>query len=269
MIDRSESPMMEVAKEAALSAGALLRRRFRTEFQVSRKGPIDFVTEIDVQSEQIIVDTIERRFPDHEILAEERGASARRSAFRWIIDPLDGTTNYSHGFPAFVVSIAWEREGRLDGAVIHDPIAGELFHAARGQGAFLNDERICVSSTAELNLSLLGTGFSYEPEALRRNVGLFGEFMVRVAGVRRVGAAARDLAFVASGRYDGVWELNLRPWDLAAGILLVEEAGGKVTDFRGRPCGPQAAQIVLSNGKIHGAMLEVLSQHADRTQEAQ
>jgi len=254
--------MLEVAREAALTAGHFLRERFGTELQISKKGPIDFVTDIDVQSERLIVDIIEKRFPDHDILAEERGGSSKGSAFRWIIDPLDGTTNYTHGFPAFVVSIAWEREGELEGAAVCDPIARELFHATRGGGAFLNDRPMSVSSTADLGVSLLGTGFSYEAEALRRNLRLFGEFMIRAAGVRRVGAAARDLSYVACGRYDGVWELNLRPWDLAAGILLVTEAGGRVTDFRGGRVGPLDAQIVLSNGKIHQAMLDVLLDYA-------
>ena len=256
------SSMLEVAKEAALTSGDFLRRRFRTKLRVSKKGPIDFVTDIDVQSERLIVDAIEKRFPDHDILAEERGESSRKSPFRWIIDPLDGTTNYTHGFPAFVVSIAWEREGELEGAAVCDPMAGELFHATRGGGAFLNDKPMAVSSTSDLGVSLLGTGFSYEAEALRRNLSLFGEFMVRAAGVRRTGAAARDLAYAACGRYDGVWELNLRPWDLAAGILLVREAGGKVTDFRGGPVGPHDAQILLSNGKVHQAMLDVLLNYA-------
>ncbi len=253
---------LDLAKQAALEAGGLLREYFRTDFRVSKKGPIDFVTEIDLKSEQLILERIRAAYPDHRILAEEAGANSNDSPFNWLIDPLDGTTNYAHGFPAFCVSIALEYGGKLETGVVYDPMAGELFWASRGCGAFLNDEPIRVSDEDALGESLLGTGFSYDPAALRINLRLFHEFMTRAAGVRRVGSAARDLACVACGRFDGVWEFQLHPWDVAAGMLLVEEAGGRVTSFEGGPCSARDQRILLSNGRIHDAMLEVLKAHA-------
>jgi myo-inositol-1(or 4)-monophosphatase len=253
---------LHLAKQTALEAGALLRGNFRTDFRISKKGPIDFVTEIDLKSEGLILDRIRSAFPDHRILAEEAGANSSESPFNWLIDPLDGTTNYAHGFPAFCVSIALEYRERLEIGVIYDPTADELFSASRGCGAFLNDRPIHVSEESNLGESLLGTGFSYDPAGMRVNLGLFHEFMTRAAGVRRVGAAARDLSYVACGRFDGVWEFQLHPWDVAAGMLLVEEAGGKVTNFEGGPSTPRDQRILLSNGRIHDAMLEVLKEHA-------
>jgi len=252
----------ELAKRTALEAGAVLREHFRTDFRISKKGPIDFVTEIDLKSEQLILARIRSVFPDHRILAEETGTNCTDSPFNWLIDPLDGTTNYAHGLPTFCVSIALEHDGRLETGVIYDPMADELFSASRGGGAFLNDRPIRVSEEKAIGESLLGTGFSYDPGGMRINLRLFQEFMTRAAGVRRVGSAARDLSYVACGRFDGVWEFQLHPWDVAAGMLLVEEAGGKVTDFEGKPCTPRDQTILLSNGRIHDAMLEVLREHA-------
>lgn len=254
--------ILETAKQAALEAGALLRDNFRTGFRVLKKGPIDFVTEIDLKSERLILDRIRSAYPDHRVVAEETGANRNESPFNWLIDPLDGTTNYAHGFPAFCVSIAVECRGELETGVIYDPIADELFWALRGSGAFLNDQPIRVSDKTSLGESLLGTGFSYDLEGMRINLRLFHEFMVRAAGVRRVGSAARDLSYAACGRFDAVWEVQLHPWDVAAGMLLVKEAGGKVTDFEGGPCTPRDQRILLSNGRIHDAMLEVLKEHA-------
>jgi myo-inositol-1(or 4)-monophosphatase len=253
--------MLEVGKAAARDAGAFLKENFRTDFRVLRKGPINYVTEMDLGAEEIILNRVRASFPDHQFLAEEGGSVTGDSAYRWIVDPLDGTTNYAHGFPAFCVSIALEIEGRLEGGIIYDPIADEMFSAATGQGAFLNDSPISVSEQGELEESLLGTGFSYDPEAVRVNLRLFSEFMTRAAGVRRVGSAARDLAFLACGRFDGVWEYQLNPWDVAAGIVLIREAGGFVTDFAGRPCGLDERRLLLTNGRIHQAMLAILGQH--------
>ncbi|RPI22159.1 MAG: inositol monophosphatase [Acidobacteria bacterium] len=250
--------ILDTAQQAALDAGGLLRQRFRSDFRVSKKGPIDFVTEMDVKAEELILGRVREAFPDHGILAEEAGANSHHSAFNWLIDPLDGTTNYAHGIPAFCVSIAVEHEGRLDTGVIYDPTADELFSAQRGGGAFLNGAPVRVSEQGQLQESLLGTGFSYDAEALRLNLRLFEEFMTRAAGVRRVGCAARDLSYVACGRLDAVWEFYLKPWDVAAGMLLIEEAGGRVTDFQGRPCEPRDKRILLSNGRLHDSMLEVL-----------
>ena len=235
-----------------------MRERFRSNFRVGKKGPIDFVTELDLESERLIIERVRRAFPEHTILAEEAGASGNGSRFNWLIDPLDGTTNYVHGVPAFCVSIAIECEGRLESGVIYDPIEDELFWASRGKGAFLNGDRIYVSDRSRLEESLLGTGFSYDPDALRANLELFQKFITRAAGVRRVGSAARDLAYVASGRFDAVWEYHLKPWDVAAGMLIIEEAGGRVTDFEGGPCGPRDKKILLSNGRIHDSMLAIL-----------
>jgi myo-inositol-1(or 4)-monophosphatase len=253
---------LDLAKQAALEAGALLRENFRTEFRISKKGPIDFVTEMDLKAERLILERIRSAHPDHRIVAEESGSNSNDSPFNWLIDPLDGTTNYAHGLPAFCVSIALEHAGKLETGVIYDPTAEELFWASRGCGAFLNDRPIRVSDEEALGESLLGTGFSYDPAGMRVNLGLFHEFMTRAAGVRRAGSAARDLAYVACGRFDAVWEFQLHPWDVAAGMLLVEEAGGRVTDFDGGPCTPRDQRILLSNGLIHNAMLEVLRNYA-------
>jgi myo-inositol-1(or 4)-monophosphatase len=253
------SRMLVVAQEAAVAAGKVLREQARSNFRVQQKGYIDYVTEIDLRSEKIILDRIRSAFPDHAILAEEEGASGGDSPFLWIIDPLDGTTNYAHGYPAYCVSIALEIEGELAVGVIHDPVLDELCWAERGGGAYLNGEAVRVSDRERLVDSLLSTGFSYNQEALRRNLEFFRRFMLRAAGVRRDGSAARNLFCLACGRFDGVWQVGLNPWDVAAGILLIKEAGGRVTDFQGGPCTPRSPELVLSNGRIHEAMMEVLN----------
>lgn len=254
----SFGPMLAVAQDAAREAGRILRENFEGEFEVSQKGYINFVTEIDLKSEEAILGRIHGAFPDHAILSEEKGASEGTSPFRWIIDPLDGTTNYAHGYPTFCVSIALEYEGALAVGVIYDPLPDEMFWAVFGEGAWRNGKRMRVSRRAKLEDCLLGTGFSYNSHSLRRNLYFFNEFMTRASGVRRSGSAARDLSYVACGRYDAVWEVDLRVWDLAAGVLLVREAGGVVSDFKGNPAGPDDPEIVLSNGLIHEQMLGVL-----------
>ncbi len=252
--------MLAVARDAARESGRILRENFEGEFQVSQKGYINFVTEIDLKSEEAILRRIDGAFPEHAILSEEKGSNEGKSPFRWIIDPLDGTTNYAHGYPAFCVSIALEFEGAPAVAVIYDPLPDEMFSAVAGAGAWRNGKPMHVSKRATLEDSLLGTGFSYNSDSLRRNLRLFNEFMTRASGVRRAGAAARDLAYVACGRYDAVWEVDLQVWDLAAGVLLVQEAGGMISDFQGNAAGPSSPEIVLSNGLIHQEMLAVLAQ---------
>jgi myo-inositol-1(or 4)-monophosphatase len=249
---------LNVARDAAEAAGVVLREMFRSNLRVSTKGPINFVTDADLEAERVVLGRLRDAFPGHGFLSEERGREGGDSSDLWIVDPLDGTTNYAHGYPGFCVSIALEHAGELVVGVIHDPVANEAFWATRGGGAFLNGEAIQVSSRDRLDESLLATGFSYDREAMKRNLDYFGRFMHKAAGVRRDGSAARDLSFLACGRFDGVWEVMLNPWDLAAGFLIVTEAGGRVTDFQGQRCTIRDREIILSNGRIHDAMMRIL-----------
>lgn len=246
------------AVETALEAGALLKKRFSESHEVRYKSEIDLVTETDGMAEELIVNRIERTFPSHDILAEERREISTGSAFRWIIDPLDGTTNYSHGFPVFCVSIALEREGRIILGAIFNPMLEELFTAERNGGAFLNGNRLRISPTDSLNRSLLATGFPYDIRENRdNNLSYFNALAVRAQAIRRAGSAALDLAYVAAGRFDGFWELRLKPWDTAAGTLLVEEAGGTVSEIGGAPFHLLSPSLLATNGRIHPAMEEV------------
>jgi myo-inositol-1(or 4)-monophosphatase len=251
---------LEVAIRAALAAGAYLRRQIHRTRQVDYKGVVNLVTDCDRQAQKIIISILRRAFPGHGFLAEENGKQQiGRENYCWLIDPLDGTTNYAHGFPIFCVSIALEKEGELLVGVVYDPMRQELFQAIKGQGAWLNGRRLRVSKTSSLNRSLLATGFPYDlRESPVNNLVHFENFLFRVQAIRRCGAAALDLAYVACGRFDGFWELKLNPWDVAAGSLLVEEAGGRVTDFRGSKLNLAAGEIVASNGLIHASMLKVL-----------
>ena len=250
---------LAVAKEAAFQAGNVLRTFLKTDFQVSKKGPTNLVTEIDLRAEAMIIELIECHFPDHSVLSEERGEKVGTAAYRWIIDPIDGTTNYAHGYPCFCVSIAQEIEGLVQLGVVYDPIADELFWAERHQGAHLNDEPIRVSEVGESIESLVATGFAYDPEERDRNLELFARVTRNVRGVRRDGSAALDLCYVACGRFDGFWEISLNPWDVAAGQLIIEEAGGRVTRFDQSPCGIEGSEVLASNGKMHGALSELLT----------
>jgi myo-inositol-1(or 4)-monophosphatase len=218
------------------------------------------VTEVDRLSEALIIERIHRDFPGHDILAEESPETSNRSGFRWIIDPLDGTTNYAHGYPVFCVSIALEVEGMVRLGAVCNPMLAELFVAEKGEGAFLNGRRLSVSRTAELSRGLLATGFPYDiRENRNNNMNYFRTMAVHAQAIRRTGSAALDMAYVAAGRFDGFWELRLMPWDTAAGWLLVTEAGGTVTDFRGDPYQLHSAQILASNGSIHGEMAGLLA----------
>ena len=250
------------AIELAREAGLLLRDGLGAAGPVEHKGVIDLVTDFDLRSEQLLVDGLHRSFPQDPILAEEGGGAS--GSRRWLIDPLDGTTNFAHGLPHFCVSIAYADEGVVRLGVVYDPTRDELFEALAGEGARLNGRPVHVSDATDLDRSLLVTGFPYdirtEPET---NLEPFARFALRSVGVRRFGSAALDLAYVACGRFDGYWELRLSPWDWAAGLLLVQEAGGRVTRTDGaedvfRP----PTSIVASNGRIHAAMLDVL-RHPD------
>jgi len=253
-------PFLEVAVDAARRAGALLLDRFGSLRQIRYKGsPSNLVTEMDREAEALIVDCIRSRFPDHAILAEEGGAQPGAASHRWIVDPLDGTTNYAHGMPIFAVSIALEVEGSVEVGVVFDPSRDECFTAIRGGGALLNGHPLRVSETPTLDLSLLSTGYPYEIRKTRENnLAEHAAFMVRCRSVREMGSAAINLALVAAGRLDAFWELTLGPWDVAAGCLMVEEAGGRVTNPAGGPLDLDAPSVVASNGRIHGEMLDTL-----------
>jgi myo-inositol-1(or 4)-monophosphatase len=274
----------QIGRQAALAVGVVMRQNYPKPHQITMKGAIDPVTETDFQCQEIIIGMIRRAFPDHGFLAEERGgesigeqppAAAREHAHpglaweadplrptcRWIIDPLDGTVNFAHGFPMFCVSIALEADGRLEYGVIYDPLRDELFEARRGGGASLNGRPIRVTGTDRLDRALIATGFPYDirarvPETLAR----LGRMLGIVQGLRRGGSAALDLCYVACGRVDGFYEENLKPWDTAAGLLIVTEAGGKITTFDGRDYDLYAPNIVASNGVLHPQILSCLTE---------
>ena len=253
--------MLNVAREAALEAGKFLKYNLGKVRHIERKlgQETNLVTEIDKASEALIIKKIKQHYPSHDILAEESGDHKAKSEYRWIIDPLDGTTNYTHGLPLFSVSIGVELNGTMVAGVIYDPSADEIFTAEKGRGAFLNGKRIHVSTHDSLINSLLVTGFPYN---VKENPGHVVEHFVNLLmegqGVRRLGSAAIDLAYVAAGRLDGFWEVFLNPWDKAAGILLVQEAGGVVTDFKNNPASVYDQNTLATNGKIHQHMLRVL-----------
>ena len=249
-----------VAIDAARQAGAILTQYAKNGFRVEHKDALNLVTDADTHSEQAVVDAIGQTFPDHEILAEERGQAGNKSAFKWIIDPLDGTTNFAHGFPAYAVSIGVEYQGRCILGVVFDPTRQELFVGEAGGGATLNGKPIRVSPTPKLDGALLVTGFAYDIRVSKQNnLDHFANFALRAQGMRRMGAAAIDLCYVACGRFDGFWELKLNPWDTAAGSLMVAEAGGRMSDFRGEPFSIYGIELVASNGLIHHEMVEVLN----------
>ena len=249
-----------VAIDAARAAGLLLRDEVSGARRIAYKGsPTNLVTEMDQRAEAEILGRLRGAFPDDAILSEETGASAGRSGRRWIVDPLDGTTNYAHGLPVFSVSIALEAEHRIVLGVVYDPSRDELFVAERGRGATLGETRIRVSPTASLGESLLTTGFPYNIRDTRdTNLPEYAAFSVRARAVRRLGSAVIDLAYVACGRFDAFWELQLGAWDVAAGSLLVEEAGGTVTGIDGGPLDVDAPTLVASNGLVHHDVLRVL-----------
>jgi myo-inositol-1(or 4)-monophosphatase len=253
--------MLNFAIQTARDAGRVLAEKFGRALQVSNKGDIDLVTEADIASERLIVERIRSYHPRHAILAEESGESARGdqpSEFKWIIDPLDGTTNYAHGYPCFCVSVALEQAGEIVVGVVYDPTREELFAAERGGGATLNGRRVRVSDVEEINAAMVCTGFPYDVRDRGDFARHFRNFIMSAQAVRRDGSAALDLAYVAAGRFDGFWEEGLRPWDVAAGKLLVEEAGGRVSRYDGSKFRIYEPPILASNGLLHAAMTRVL-----------
>ncbi len=252
--------MIDFAIRVAQDAGRLLRDRLGTTIDIGHKGAINIVTDVDLASEWLIREAIATHYPRHEVLAEEGGLAESTSDYRWIVDPLDGTTNYAHGYPIFCVSIALEYKGETILGVVYDPMREEVFTAERGSGAWLNNRRIRVSQTVDLMQSLLSTGFPYDIKTSSlTNLDHWANFAMNAQALRRDGAAAIDLCYVACGRFDGFWELNLSPWDTAAGALIAEEAGGRITDFDGGKFSNYKPQIVASNGLIHDRMIEVLA----------
>jgi len=255
---------LATAIDIVLRAGDIQMRHFGRPFDVVMKGSIDLVTEVDLEVERMCRAVLAERFPDHAILAEELGgqpdAAAGTSEYCWLFDPIDGTTNYAHGFPVFCASLALEIRGRVEVGAIYDPTRRELFTVERGVGAFLNGTRLAVSKADRLLEAVLVTGFPYDIHQHPDQVlGLFGAFIRQARAIRRLGSAALDLCYVAAGRLDGFWEGSLKPWDVAAGALLVEEAGGRVTLMDGSPFAPRAGQIVAANPGLLQPMLDVIA----------
>jgi len=253
---------VQAALEAARVAGDVLRDGFGLRHQIKYKGEVDLVTETDERAEGVIRDALLGAYPSYGMLGEEGGESAGEEDARWIVDPLDGTTNFAHGLPLFAVSIALEKVGEVVVGVVHDPIGEETFVAERGQGARLNDQDISVSNTAELVRALVVTGFPYDRDEVPAAVDLFGRFSVRAQGMRRLGSAALDLCYVAAGRLDAYYERGIHAWDVAAASLILEEAGGRVTDYKGRPFEMEGGELVASNGLLHPALVELTDEYA-------
>ena len=254
-----ENKFKKIAITAAKNAGLILKKNLGKPRSIEYKGVIDIVTEMDRKAEDLIIKTIKKEFPEHGILTEESNERKSSSEYRWIIDPLDGTTNYSHGYPVFCVSIALEKEGEIILGVVYDPVLGELFTAEKDKGAFVNNKKIKVSKVRELTKSLLATGFPYDVRTSRQNnLDHFSNFAVKAQAIRRAGSAALDMCYVAYGRFDGFWEIKLKPWDTAAAMLIIREAGGMVTDFNGGPFSMYSGETLASNGLIHNEMLNVL-----------
>lgn len=255
--------MLNTAVKAARRAGGVINRAARNLDVVSvrTKGANDFVSEVDHEAERMIVDTLQAAYPEHAILAEEGGQTGR-SEYVWIIDPLDGTINFLHGFPQYAVSIALMHRGVLNQAVVYDPNRNDLFTASRGRGAFLNEQRIRVSRRLRVSDALIGTGFPFrELKHIDSYLAILREVMQRAPGVRRAGAAALDLAYVAAGRLDGFWEFGLSPWDIAAGALLVIEAGGLVGDLEGNDGYMESGNVLAGNPKVFAQMVQLMAPH--------
>ncbi len=254
-------PLLNTAVTTARAAGDFIMRHYNQadQLSVTTKQASDFVSEVDRQAEQMIIDKIRTAYPEHAILAEESGEHGETGGMQWIIDPLDGTTNYLHRFPQFAVSIACRDQKDLEIAVVYDPFSQELFTASKGAGAHLDGRRIRVSRTNKLERSLIGTGLPFrKEEKIDRFLPMLREVMLRTAGVRRPGAASLDLAYLAAGRLDGFWELGLKPWDMAAGILLIREAGGTVTELGGGKHPMESGNILAGNLKIHHELDKIL-----------
>lgn len=255
-------PMLNIAIQAARAASKIIIRFVDQldKLTITEKTDNDFVTQADQQAEAAIIDIIKKNYPHHEILAEESGLFAdTQSEYRWIIDPLDGTKNFIHGFPHFAISIAFMRNEVIECALIYDPIRQDLFTATRGQGSYLNSRRIRVSQIKKIENALIGAGFPFHDKILSKQyLPSFENIAMKASGVRRAGAATLDLAYVASGKLDGFWEASLKPWDIAAGALLIIEAGGTITDFQGKNAYLTNGDVVASNMKIQKELLEIV-----------
>ncbi len=251
----------EILDEASREAAKILLENFDTEFKVSRKQHYsDLVTEVDKKSEARIIEIIHSYLPEHNILSEEAGNLNKKSEYVWIVDPIDGTVNYAHGVPIFCISIALEIKKEVKLGLVYNPVSGEKFFSEKGKGAYLSEKKIKVSDVSKLKDGLLVTGFPYLAwENIDHCIDHFNNFIRSGLPIRRLGSAALDLCYVACGRFDGFWEVSLNPWDVAAGYLIVNEAGGKLTDFTGNKYSIYNKQIVASNAKIHGEMLDVLA----------
>ncbi len=265
--EKDSNDLLEFLTRITEEAGKIILNYSKGKFGVAlkdkRPGAIDIVTDADRASEDFIVGSINREFPGHDILTEERNIERTGSQWLWIVDPLDGTVNFAHGYPMFSVSVALMENRALIAGMIYDPLKKESFYAIRNGGAFLNDSRIHVSEVKELKKSILSTGFPYDKAySPENNVAEFSRALLRVQGMRRGGSAALDLAYVSCGRLDGFWERKLKPWDMAAGMLLVEEAGGRVTDGYGKSTDPYTQLVVASNGFIHDLILETIGSNS-------
>jgi myo-inositol-1(or 4)-monophosphatase len=260
---------LPVAIEAAREAGAMLRETFYQPKAISYKGEVDLVTESDRRAEALILAKIRKHFPGHDVVAEEGSGSSAGSKYCWHVDPLDGTTNFAHGYPCFAVSIGLVENGEPLAGVVFDPVANEMFTAARGEGAHLNGKPIHVSAIETLSQSLVATGFPTHQRKNSANMEYYWEFTLRTHGVRRDGSAALDLCSVAAGRFEAFWEFRLNSWDTAAGILLVREAGGMVTDLAGHPYLAGGPAMLASNGRVHEEMRQVVSGIAERVSKEQ
>jgi len=255
MTSTTKTDVLSLATQIAREAGALLMEHFRERVTIEYKGEADLVTVADRKSEALIRERLREYLPSHDILGEEGGLRDTGSDYRWYVDPLDGTTNFAHGFPVFCVSMGLEFKGRRIAGVIYDPTRDELFAAEQGSGAYLNDQRIHVSKTTRLAECLVATGFPSHKRHKNPNIFFYHQITLQTHGVRRAGSAALDLCYVACGRFDGFWEFNLNPWDTAAGVLIVEEAGGRITDFHGGSFDLNGRETLGSNGLVHQALL--------------
>jgi len=253
---------LEIAIDIAQEAGKVLREEMERPPTIAYKGDFDLVTQADRRSEAVIVSRLHKCFPEHAVAAEEGTGKDTGSEYRWHVDPLDGTTNFAHGYPCFCVSMALARKNELLLGVIYNPVYDELFAAARGEGATLNGKKIHCSKIGALKSSLLCTGFPNHDRQSHPNIHFYWDFTLRSHGVRRDGSAALDLACVAMGRFEGFWEFGLNPWDTAAGVVLVEEAGGKISDLQGQPYTLGGPSILASNGLVHAEMVKVAAEVA-------
>jgi myo-inositol-1(or 4)-monophosphatase len=256
----SKTSFIPIMQQIAREAGALLMQHFNQHIKIEYKGEADLVTIADRSSEKLIRERIRQHWPEHDILGEEQGLTSSGSEYRWYVDPLDGTTNFAHGFPVFCVSIAVEHQGQRIAGVVYDPTRDEMFSAERGGGAHLNQQIIHVSSTAKLAESLVATGFPSYKRHKNPNIHFYHQITLRTHGVRRAGSAALDLCYVACGRLEAFWEFNLNPWDTAAGVLMIEEAGGTVTNYSGGPFNIDSRETLASNGLLQQSLLHEFQQ---------